>query len=477
MSFKKSIRIAFVAVSIVCLSPQQLSAGTFGNYTYTDKGSSITIDSYQANFIGSITVPAVIDGKPVTEIGEHAFELETWIQGITIPSSVTTIRAYAFALCRSLRSVTIPSSVTFIGEHAFDFCDSLENITIPLGVTTISNGTFLSCSRLQNVGIHKRVTSIGDGAFGRCRRLERFKIPTSVTQIGSAAFHGCDTLKTLVIPPSVKTVGDYAFSNSGLVNIKLPPTVTVIGKGAFAGCRALKSVKLPPNITELGDRLFADCSRLTPPAIPQKVVRIGAKAFTNCNLPYTMVIPASVRQIGNKAFTSKGNLKSAVFTGKAPKMGNHVFDGAAPGFKIFIPEGKSGYTVPKWFGYRSSMSSAEIEVLAENKKSVINGNVVTKFSDVIVGESSMIKRFTILNVGSRYLTGIYAVTDGDSAADFIVNPLTKSSLAPGKSTTIEIKFLPMKSGNRHAQLRIMSNDRNENPFIINLKGTGLRLAN
>ena len=434
MSFNKSIRIAFVAVSIVCLSPQQLSAGTFGNYTYTDKGSSITIDSYDAYSIESITIPAVIDGKPVTEIGENAFTFETRIQNITIPTSVTTIGAYAFALCRGLRNVTIPNTVTFIGEHAFDFCDSLEKITIPLGVTTIPNGTFFFCSQLQNVVMHQGLTSIGDGAFGGCRRLEKLKIPTSVT---------------------------------------------VIGKGAFEGCRALRSVKLPPNITEIGDRLFAECSRLTPPAIPEKVVRIGKDAFANCNLPYTVVIPASVRQIGNRAFAGTGNLnlKSAVFTGKAPEMGTDVFEGAAPGFKIFIPESKAGYTLPKWSGYRSSMSSAEIEVLAENKKSITNGNVVTKFSDVIVGESSMIRRFTILNVGSRNLTGIYAKTGGDNAVDFIVKPLSKSSLAPGKTTTVEIQFLPIKSGNRQAQLRIMSNDRNESPFIINLKGLGLRLAN
>jgi len=246
-------------------------------------------------------------------------------------------------------------------------------------------------------------------------------------------------------------------------------------------------VKLPPNITEISDHMFADCNSLTPPAIPSNVVRIGEEAFSYCNLPYTVVIPASVRQIGNKAFTcsgnqnygffaSSGNLKSAIFTGKAPELGNHVFDGAAPDFKVFISENKSGYTIPKWFHYRTSRSAAEIAVQTENK-SITNGSVITKFGDVIVGEPSMIKHFTILNVGSRDLTGLYVTTEGDNASDFIVKPLTKSSLAPGKSTTVKIQFLPKKPGNRRAQLQIMSNDGNEKPFVINLKGVGLQLSN
>lgn len=460
---KKFSTIASVAVSVVCLSPHQLSAGTFGNYTYTDKGSTITIDSCDRYLSGNVIIPSVIDGKPVTVIGDYAFRYGT-LSILTIPSGVTTIGSHAFDYCTSLKNITFPNTLTSIGEDAFNNCISLDNVVIPQGVTSFDRA-FANCSHLENVVIQQGVTHIGSYAFGECRRL-----------------------KSLVIPSSVKTVGDYAFADSGLLSIKLPPTVTVIGKGAFERCRALKSVKLPPNIAEISDRMFADCNRLTPPAIPSKVVRIGEEAFSYCNLPYTVVIPASVRQIGSKAFTcsgnqnygffaSSGNLKSAIFTGKAPQLGNHVFDGAAPDFKIFIPEGKSGYTLPRWFGYRASMPTAEIEVLTENKKSITNGSVTTKFGDVIVGRSSIAKRFVILNVGSRDLTGLYATTEGDNASDFVVKPLTKSSLAPGKSTTVKIQFLPKKPGNRHAQLRIMSNDSNEKPFVINLKGVGLQLSN
>lgn len=461
MTFQKFSTIASVVISVAFVSPQQLSAGTFGNLTYTDKGSSITIDSCDRYRSGNVIIPSVIDGKPVTVIGDYAF-LYCTFSILAIPSGVTSIGSNAFEYCTNLNNITLPNTLTSIGENAFNFCLGLENVVIPKGVTSFDRG-FANCPNLRSVVIQQGVTQIGISAFDRCGKL-----------------------KSVVIPSSVKTVGDHAFSDSGLTSIKLPPTVTAIGKGAFERCRALKSVKLPPNITEIGDRMFADCNLFTPPAIPSKVNRIGDEAFSYCKLPYTVVIPASVKQIGNKAFTSSGNqnygffassgnLKSAVFTGKAPEMGTHVFDGATSDFKIFFPEGKSGYTLPKWFGYRASISAAEIEVLAESKKSIINGSVITKFGAVIVGKSSIVKRFTILNVGSRNLTGLSAKTDGDNASDYIVKPLTKSSLAPGKSTKVEIQFLPKKSGNRHAQLRIMSSDGNENPFIINLKGTGLKL--
>jgi hypothetical protein len=78
-------------------------------FIYTETASAVTIVGY----IGAskdVSIPAQINGKPVTTIGENAF------------------------INKQLTSVTIPNSVTAIGQVAFDY-NQLTSITIGAGVT------------------------------------------------------------------------------------------------------------------------------------------------------------------------------------------------------------------------------------------------------------------------------------------------------------------------------------------------------
>lgn len=82
--------------------------------------------------VQALTIPAKIEGIPVTCIGNHAFSLtEVREQKETvIPNSVTHIGICAFADVYGLLSVTIPESVNCISYSAFDECCDLEKITI-----------------------------------------------------------------------------------------------------------------------------------------------------------------------------------------------------------------------------------------------------------------------------------------------------------------------------------------------------------
>ena len=101
---------------------------------------------------GELEIPAEIDGKPVTSIGDGAFSVCSGLTKITIPNGVTSIGDYAFSDCSGLTKITIPNGVTSIGDNAFSDCRGLTEITIPDSVTSIGDYAFYDCTNLTIYG-------------------------------------------------------------------------------------------------------------------------------------------------------------------------------------------------------------------------------------------------------------------------------------------------------------------------------------
>lgn len=123
-----------------------MSAQTFGLFTYTVYGNSITITDYPISATGVVEIPSTIDGKSVTKIGDSAFAGCVSIVSVDIPAGVTSIGQYTFYGCSSLTGVDIPAGVTSIGQYTFYGCSSLTSVVIPASAVLFKFGAIVEGS-------------------------------------------------------------------------------------------------------------------------------------------------------------------------------------------------------------------------------------------------------------------------------------------------------------------------------------------
>ena len=264
------------------------------DYTYNalDDGT-IEITGYSGS-AENIVIPAQIDGKSVTRIGNNAFEKSS-AKEIVIPDSVTEIGSQAFSGCGKLTGVSIPNSVTMIRDRAFFDCNSLASITIPDSVTDIELQAFCNCTSLKSVTIPASVTDIGDEAFGyyfndidesEIKKVDGFKINYVKNTYGhyyatKNGFSDEDCLLTIELNDGTLEISKYV-GNSATYEIPGEidgKKVIRIGNSAFIDCTELTSVTIPDGVTDIRWRAFYNCVSLKSVTIPKSVTYIDSYAF------------------------------------------------------------------------------------------------------------------------------------------------------------------------------------------------------
>jgi len=169
----------------VCPVPVRRPGGgaPVGDFEYeiTDE-DEVVITGYTGDD-DEVDIPATIDGRPVTKIGEEAFMDQFGIYSVTIPPGVTEIGDRAFNWANFLQKVTIPNSVIRIGEAAFEYTQ-LWSVTIPESVTEMGPYAFANIALLGSVTLPGSLAEIPDYAFYECVGLKSVVIPEGVVRIG-----------------------------------------------------------------------------------------------------------------------------------------------------------------------------------------------------------------------------------------------------------------------------------------------------
>ena len=318
-------------------TPGETSAEDF-EYKELEDGT-LEITGYKGSDT-KVVVPAKIDGKTVTSIGEVAFKGRSDMTGIELPSGLTNISRYAFGSCSSLTSIRIPSGVTSMAEYVFSGCSSLTSIELPSGLTSIANGTFDECSSLTDIELPGGVTAIGASAFANCYNLTGIELPDGVTSIGVSAFYECSSLTDIKLPGGVTDIRYGAFANCySLTGIKLPDGVTSIGSSAFYNCSSLTNIELPSGVTEIGSSAFAYCHNLTGIKLPDGLTSIAGYTFRNCSSLKNIELPSGLTEIGNGAFEECSSLSGIEIPSGVTNIGELAFSSCSSLKSINLPDG------------------------------------------------------------------------------------------------------------------------------------------
>lgn len=100
-----------------------------------------------------LIIPATYENQPVTDANYYAFQNNTNIVTVVLPSGYKRIAMGMFFNCTRLEKILIPESVTYIGSDAFDYCASLKSITMPS--SSEWSPYFAGCTSLKLIDFSK----------------------------------------------------------------------------------------------------------------------------------------------------------------------------------------------------------------------------------------------------------------------------------------------------------------------------------
>lgn len=330
--------------SVFCFSAAAAEKRS-GDYGYTVlKDGTVQIVKYYGK-AAQLTVPSKLDGKPVSGIGNNAFELNDKLTSVIIPSSVKKIGEMAFYYCENLKSVTLPKGITTIEYATFSVCPALSKISLPAGLTriaerafycagltkvtlpdsvkTIASEAFSSCQELLEVVLPESATDLGDSAFSNCQSLKKATLPSKLKKIPDGLFSQCYELETVSFPSGLTEIGFGAFSFTAITKAPLPNTVKKIGEEAFSWAQKLKSVNLPEGLTEISNRAF-NATTLESVKLPSTLKRIANAAFSGSCIK-ELTVPKGVTEIWQEAFKGCRQLKKVTMPDTVTYLGDSIF--------------------------------------------------------------------------------------------------------------------------------------------------------
>ena len=357
------------------------------DFSFNESTQRYAVNICNASAGGSLVIPAIYEGYPVTAIEGSAFSYCSGLTSISIPDSIVQIGAYAFYECTGLTDVyyngtqeqwnaiaigeenalltdatlhceaKIPVAEGACGENltwtldeegaliisgagAMDdfesyhtpwsaFNEEVKSIVIGLGVTTIGDNAFYFLPNVSEVVIPEGVTRIGVSAFASCYGLRSVTVPASVTEIGRKAFADNLCLGGIWVDEDNAV---YSSDDKGVL-LNKDKTLLIQVPGEMSG-----TYTIPATVTAIENFAF-EYSYVDAVVFPNGLKTIGRNAFNGCYSLAKVVLPNSVTEIGYKSFSNMEFLSQLTLSSGLTTIPEAAFYGNHCLTSVVIPEG------------------------------------------------------------------------------------------------------------------------------------------
>ncbi len=223
----------------------------------------------------TLTVPAEVNGLPVTEIEESAITVYSTTE-INLPDCLKVLHKNAIGYA-NISSISLPSGIEKADSYIFEECENLERILIDGD----PNGQGKGIRVIDGVLFNADGTVLLDYPMKHGRS---YTVPEGTVTIAYAAF----AANTLSFTNEEKVT---------LESVSMPASLKRIESCAFFGCSNLSEIDLTDNVEYIGSRAFGTDDTLGESPfytgkyapieeiyIGKNVEKIGRKAFDGLNL-------------------------------------------------------------------------------------------------------------------------------------------------------------------------------------------------
>ena len=369
-------------------SAERFTADGYG-YTVRADGTALVTSCPAAG--GTVTIPAELDGVPVSAVGQMAFSDDgekAKIWRIRIAEGVLSLEDDAFSGFVKLSSVTLPDSMTAIGKRAFSSCKKLTSVRLPAALKTIGDEAFAWCG-LKAAAFPDGLEAIGSRAFDGCP-LKELVFPASLRSIGDEAFRGngrptvrkvsfpgMDTERGERIfgytyPGDGKTLGSYTaplpaslkvpalavtclpgstvdrafrfnvrkqYPKWDETHIRTAPADRVLGAGLYSMEDRIYELVIPEGVEEIGEGAFADLRTLCRLSLPSTLKTIGRNAFSGCSALEEVTLPEGLETLGEGCFSGCGSLREIRIPAGVKEIPKQAFAECFRLESLTLPEG------------------------------------------------------------------------------------------------------------------------------------------
>ena len=401
-----------------------------------------------------------------------------------------TLTAFGTAPCANATStkvLTISRAMTATAGTAITTCSSAGAVNITTG-STATNQTTVTW------------TSSGTGTFANANSLTTCTYTPSaeditagsVTLTLTASNAGCPNVissKTLTIRGAATAVAGSNATfcyTSGAVNITTGSsatnhtsvTWTSTGTGTFANANSLTLCTYTPSAADItaGSITFtltaagnAPCANAT----ATKTLTFYAAPTVTGTTPGSRTAAGTVL-LGATASAGTINWYAALTGGSSIGSGTSFTTPVIAATTTYYVEAVNGTCIssPR-VAVIATVNYNEIDIQG-NATSIVSGDTTPSLADwTDFDATNSTRTFTIRNIGGSLLTVGAITISGLNASEFTVTTPPSATVAIGATTTFTITFAPTALGVRTANVSIVNNDLDENPYTFDIQGSSL----